>query len=45
MGVGRGAGEGRGPLDFETFSKKDCFLSFEWEKTNFTIFNPPRKYF
>jgi len=26
------------PLDFENFSKKGCFLSFEWEKTNFTSF-------
>jgi len=26
------------PLYFEIFSKKGCFLSFEWEKTNFTTF-------
>jgi len=26
------------PLDFENFSKKCCFLSFEWKKTNFTTF-------
>ena len=24
-------------------AKKGCFLSFEWEKTNFTTFGPPRK--
>jgi len=32
---------GRGALDFGNISKKGCFLSFEWEKTNFTIFGPP----
>jgi len=31
------------PLDFENFSKKGCFLSFEWEKTNLTTSVPPRK--
>jgi len=39
------ASEGGGgpcPLDFEMYSKKGCFLSFEWEK-NFTIFRPPGK--
>jgi len=24
-------------------AKKGCFLSFEWEKANFTTFDPPRK--
>jgi len=24
-------------------AKKGCFLSFEWEKTNFAIVGPPRK--
>jgi len=27
-----------GKEDFENFSKKGCFLSFEWEKTSFTTF-------
>jgi len=27
--------------DFTNCSKKGCFLSFEWEKTNFTTFGPP----
>jgi len=40
MGVGRGA---LFPLDFEIFCKKDYFLRFEWEKTNFTTFAPPGK--
>jgi len=31
------------PLDFENFSKKGCFLNFEWEKPNFTTFAPPGK--
>jgi len=31
------------PLDFEIFSKKRCFLSFEWEKSNFTTFGPLEK--
>ena len=38
MGVGRGT---RGPwshLDLKNLSKKGCFLSFKWEKTNFTTF-------
>jgi len=44
MGVGRGAG-GLGPtLDFELFSKKSCFLSFEWEKSNFATFEPLEKF-
>jgi len=44
MGVGRGRpGRALVPLDFEIFSKKGCFLSFEWEKSNFTTFGPPWK--
>jgi len=31
---------GLAPVYFEIFSKKGCFLSFEWEKTNFTGFPP-----
>ena len=42
VGVGRGA-EGLAPLDFLNFSRKGCFRSFEWEKTNFITFDPPRK--
>ena len=34
-------GVGKNPLDFENFSKKGCFLSFEWEKSNFITFSPP----
>jgi len=30
---------GESPLDFENFSKKG-FLSFEWDKQNFTTFDP-----
>jgi len=37
MGVRR---EGLPPLNFENFSKKACFLDFEWEKANFTTFGP-----
>jgi len=44
---GRRKGEAGGdlalPLDFEIFSKKGCFLSFEWEKSNFTTFGPALK--
>jgi len=41
MGVGRW---GRGhPWILKISAKKGCFLSFEWEKTNFTTFSPPRK--
>ena len=39
----RGEAGGASPLDFESFSKKGCFLVFEWEKTNFTTFGPPWK--
>ena len=45
MGVGRGGAGEPFPLDFENFSKKNCFLSFEWEKTNFTTSSPPLKNF
>jgi len=39
MGVRRGAvGGGLATLDLKNFSKKSCFLNFEWEKTNFTAF-------
>ena len=41
MDVGKG---GKGPLDFEDFTKKACFLGFDREKTNFTTFGPPRKF-
>jgi len=41
MGVGRGPC----PLQFVNFSKKGCFLGFEWEKTNFTNFGPVEKFF
>jgi len=27
--------------EFENLSKKCCFLSFEWQKTNFTTFGLP----
>jgi len=44
MDVGREVGRrALAPLDFEHFGKKGCFLSFEWEKTNFTTFGPPVK--
>jgi len=38
MGVGRGA-----PWILKISAKKCCFLSFEWEKTNFTTFGPSGK--
>jgi len=42
MGVGRrGEGEALARLDFENFSKKGCFLIFEWDKINFTTFGRP----
>jgi len=34
-----------GGQELENFSKKRCFLSFEWQKTNFTTFGHPRKIF
>ena len=42
MGVGRGQGSWL-LVNFENFSKKTLFLSFEWENRNFTIFGPPEK--
>jgi len=41
MGVGRGGREALDSLDFENFSKKGCFLSYEWEKANFATFGLP----
>jgi len=43
MGVGRGVAGCLAPLDFENFSKKSCFVNFEWEKTSFSTFPPPGK--
>jgi len=37
MDVGRGARGPWSPLDLKNLSRKGSFLSFEWEKTNFTI--------
>jgi len=37
----KGAVGCQSPLEFETFSKKGCFLSFEWEKTNLNSFGLP----
>jgi len=31
------------PLILKISAKQGCFRSFEWEKTNFTTFVPPRK--
>ena len=46
MGVGRGGGRGgQGHLDIKIFSKKVWFLSFEWEKKNFTTFGSPLEKF
>jgi len=42
MGVGSGAGV-LWPPGFENFSKKGCFLSFEWEKQISPILAQPRK--
>ena len=33
------------PMDFEISTEKGCFLSFEWEKTNFATFPPPLEKF
>jgi len=30
-------------MEFEFFTKKGNFFSFEWEKANFTILAPPGK--
>jgi len=43
IGVKRGGGGPRSTLDFENFNKKGCFLSYDWEKTNFTTFVSPGK--
>jgi len=44
MGVGRGAVGAKAPPWILKFSaKKGCFISFEWEKTNFTTFGPTWK--
>jgi len=43
MDIGRGTGYSLGPPGFEHFSKKGCFLSFEWEKSNFITLAPPLK--
>jgi len=43
MSVGKGGGVA--PLNFENFSKKGCFLSFEREKPNFTTVGSPQKNF
>jgi len=40
-GHGRQKGGLGHPLDFEIFSKKGYFLSFEMEKSNFTTFGSP----
>ena len=42
MGVGSGAGV-LWPPGFENFSKKGCFLSFEWEKQISPLLATPRK--
>jgi len=39
-------GVGRGVQILKFLAKKGCFLSYEWEENNFTIFAPPlEKYF
>jgi len=43
MGIGRGGRRDLAPWILTFSAKKGCFLSFEWEKTNFTTFTPPRK--
>jgi len=35
----RKGAEGNLIISYKMFSKNDCFLSFEWEKGNFTIFD------
>jgi len=44
---GRRRGGGQVGLDpnwiLKFIAKKSCFLSFEWEKTNFITFGPPGK--
>jgi len=43
MVVGKGGKGPKAPLNLKNFSKKGCFLSFVWEKVNFTTFGPPWK--
>jgi len=45
MGVGRGAGEAIHPWILKISANKVCFLSFEWEKSNFTTFGHPLEKF
>jgi len=42
MGVGKRAGAWP-PWILKFSAKKGCFLSFEWEKSNFTTFGSPLK--
>jgi len=42
MGIGRGGGA-RNALDYESFSKKCCFFSFEWEKQISPLLAPWKK--
>jgi len=44
MTVGKGAKGSRPPWILKISVKKDCFLSFKFEKRNFTTFGPPRKF-
>jgi len=39
----RKGGRGVVPWILKSSAKKGCFLSFEWEKPNFTAFAPPRQ--
>jgi len=43
MGVGKEAWEFWHPWILKILGKKDCFFSFEWEKTNFTTLGFPEK--
>jgi len=45
MGVGGGGQGVLTALGFENISKNGCFLNFQWEKTNFTTFDPPLEKF
>jgi len=45
IGVWREGKGGPCSPGFWNFYKERCFLSFEWEKTNFTTFEPPLKKF
>jgi len=42
-GIGRGVQAGHGPLDFDFFSKKGYYCSFEWEKQVLPLLPPPGK--